>query len=362
MRSTTTALPALLSDTRALLAAARADPGAVATRLATQWLWLLPGLRQRVGRGHGPRTWLEDARHASLVRPLHICLLEHPRARATFGRLMAAWINERSGLCTAAVNEGLERADVVWTFTQDPLSPATRRALGNAIARAPADAVVLNHPDRYDAYHEAGTFERLAAAGVGVPRSSFTAADVGRTEVVYKRLDQQHSEKHRAVYGGPLPGYRAFEFVDALDPDGLRRRYRSYLLAGHVRPSKVQLSPHWNVCLEHAVRTEETFTASDTEVRQIRKIAATLGLDYFAVDYLRRPADAQPVFVDINVYPRIFETAATNRGIGRHGLWHSFDTRAGLGLPEPDGVALAERFDAAMASFVSRKGRRAGDG
>ena len=89
------------------------------------------------------------------------------------------------------------------------------------------------------------------------------------------------------------------------------------------------------------------------EIRQVRKIAQTLGLDYFAVDYLRRREDGRPFFTDINIYPTINSLPATGLDRGYHGQWHTFDTRPRLGMPEPGGRPFAEVFDDAMRHFVA---------
>ena len=85
------------------------------------------------------------------------------------------------------------------------------------------------------------------------------------------------------------------------------------------------------------------------ETDQIRLIAKTLGLGYFAVDYLRRREDDSPVFVDINVYPAVRSKARrAGRELGYYGSWHVFDNKQLLGLSErPDW----DVFDSAMMAF-----------
>ena len=328
--------------------------------VGAQWLWWLPGVdRGRIGLGPGPWTWIREARHSKLDRPMSITLLEYPRPRLIFGRLMAAWINDNSEHFKARVNRGVTAADVVWVYSQDPLSQRSSEALRHALARARADAVVVNPLDRYNAYHEAECFPTLEAAGVSVPRSDGRLAE--GESAIYKRAGEQASVKTREPYTGPKPGYRAFEFVDGWKDDGFHR-YRAFYLFGAVRPSKLQVSRDWNVCLSTSHRIEYSFVATSAKEQQIRAIAEVLGLDYFAVDYVRRGGHGRAVFLDINIYPTVRSVLETRPLAPAYGEVHTFDTRCRLGVAEPTGIPTPQLFDAALLEHVHRNGSTDGNG
>lgn len=247
----------------------------------------------------------------------------------------------------------------MWVYSQDPLSPDTKKRLLRALKKAKKGTPVINHPDVYNSYHEERAFEALAEAGVNVPRVEFVDADVGKTLVVYKAWGQGSTPKFLSEYHGPRPGYRVFEFVDSRSPEGLYRKYRVYYVAGIVRQSAVMFSDHWNVYGRTVIHREYAFPMPQSEIEQIRSIADTLGLRYFAVDYLRRRHDDLPVFVDINVYPEPFPSIGTGRQLGYYGRWHNFDTYGRLGIPEPSGRRFWDVFDEAMLSLSSNAGRTA---
>ncbi len=323
-------------------------------REAPQWAWFLRGIDPaRVGYGWGPLTWWRQRRHRCLDRPVHICLLQPPGA-GVFGRVTAFWINERSSCCRASVNEGLERADVVWTYCQDPLSEELKGRLRAELRRARPGARVINHPDSYNCYHEPGVFSELARAGVSVPRTEFTEADVGRTMVVYKKLGAHTASKALAPYDGPRPGHRAFEFVDCREVDGCCRRYRSYYVAGVVWPTVAFFGREWNIYSRTAQGFDYSFTLTPAEERCLRLIAETLDIQFFAADHVRRREDGAPVFLDINIYPSV---VAIFKPVGRprdYGLWHAFDSRERFGGTQPAGAPFRERFDQAMLALVGR--------
>jgi len=311
---------------------------------------------ERIGYGQGRLTRQRQERHRTLRRPIHITLLEFAAGPSLFGDLHAFWINERSRLCSASRNTRVEEADILWVFSQDPLTPEARTRIDDAIRRAKPGARVLNHPDRYDAYHADDCFPRLAAAGVSVPRCDIGPEDVGQTSVVYKKANLQMAPKTYEVYQGPRPDYRAFEFIDSRRPsENLYRRGRAYYLAGIVRPSKLIYSEQWEVKDGSRVleRDEITFPMTPDEIRQVRLLAKTLRLDYFAVDFVRRGQDDRPFFTDINVYPDIYGPGSALRARGYFGAWHNFDGLAYLGIPDPLGRPLVEAFDEAMRLFVA---------
>jgi hypothetical protein len=322
--------------------------------LFLQWFWCLtPVPESRIGFGDGPLTWLRLHKQRQLKRDVHIVFLQNRRSRADLAPLTAWAVNTNCKRCTATVNEGLERADIVWVYTQDPLHDDELRELEARIAaRAPAGTPVINPPSSYGVYHAADVFPRLERAGVSVPRHELTEADEGVTRAVYKRLNMQGAAKESVIYDGPRPGYRAFEFIDSRGADGLHRRYRAHYLAGLVRPSEVFVGPGWNICSRTTTAIDYSFELTTEERAQIRLIAETLSLQYFAVDFVRCAGDGCPYFLDINVYPTIRSPRQKVRSIGDYGYWHTFDARARRGIPEPDGQAVWDAFDEAMVAFA----------
>ena len=86
--------------------------------IAVQWLWFaFPVKEEKVGYDKGLLTWLRLVKHKRLKRRIHICFLDIYPGRGKFGRFTAFWINERSRLCSASVNERIEDADIVWIYS-----------------------------------------------------------------------------------------------------------------------------------------------------------------------------------------------------------------------------------------------------
>ena len=321
---------------------------------AAQWLWFaLPVKAERVGYGRGPLTWLRRRGHKGLRRKVHVCLLDYVPGGGRQGRFTEFWINQRSRACSASLNGPVEEADVVWVYCKDPIPPEEKEGLLRALGRARPGTPVVNHPDAYDAYHREGTFAALAEAGVGVPRTDLTGEDVGRTPAVYKTEGGHgHTPKIFSGYEGPKPGFRAFEFVDSRGADGLHRRYRAYYIVGAVHPGWLFRADHPNV-LTRTAKLAEVFEMTAREAEQIRLIAKTLGLQYFAVDYVRRRGDDSAVFVDINVYPDVRSKAQrTIRKLGYYGSWHVFDNKQLFGFSERSDWDV---FDRAMLTLALRK-------
>jgi hypothetical protein len=331
-----------------------------------QWLWfVLPVNPERVGYGEGPLTWLRQRKHKKFRRRIHICLLDYRPEGGRQSKFTEFWINERSRVCSASMNERIEDADVVWVYCKDPIPPSKKGGMLRALKRARPGIPIINHPEVYNSYHEERAFKALAEAGVSVPRLEFADEDVGKTLVVYKTEGRHgHAPKFMSEYKGPRAGYRAFEFVNSRGPDGLYRRYRAYYLLGAIYPSLLRCSGNWNVYSQTAERTG-TFTMTSNEVDQICLIAKTLDLQYFAVDYLRRKGDDSPVFVDVNVYPDVIsKLKEVSRKLGYYGRWHTLDTDAQwLSLNTEIHQAASETserpfwevFDEAVLSFLQKK-------
>ncbi len=320
-----------------------------------QWFWFITAVdKRRIGYDRGLLTLLRVAGHRRSRKRIRLCLLDlHPR-RGKFGRFMSFWINENSSVCSASVNEGIEDADAVWIYSQDPLPLETKREIREILRKKKPEAPVMNHPDSYNSYHEEICFDRLRAAGVSVPRSDFSDADIGRTYAVYKVLGKHGASKFLGPYRGRIEGYRAFEFCDSRTSDGMFRKYRAFYILGNVIPYHLVFSDCWNVHRETRKRTEYNFDITEREAGSVRLIARTLKIEYFAVDFIRRSQDDLPVFTDINVYPLPIELTETGRELGYFGRWMVLDTRPRLGLPEPHGRSFWSIFDEAMKAFVAR--------
>lgn len=321
---------------------------------ARQWTWFATGVpKARIGRGFGPLTWGRNA-----VQPRRDLLISLVGGGETT-RLIAFSINRASRRFRAVVNGDLAAADVIWICEQDPMPAARRASLERTLRRLAPGTPIVNKPSRYNAYFEPDVFRRLAAAGVTVPRSEFGPEDEGRTEVIYKQDDAHCQSKVRTLYTGPRPGWRVVGFEECHDDAGLRRRYRAHYVAGMVRGSEAFVSYDWNVCAWSTLKIDYMIELTENERRQIVRIAETLDLDYFAVDFLRRSSDASPVFLDINVHPTVATPRQLVRLRGDYGRWHTFDARARQNLPEPGGTPVWKAFDEAMLAFAARRGYRA---
>ncbi|WP_133412081.1 hypothetical protein [Vallicoccus soli] len=311
--------------------------------------WLAAGVPpSRIGYGPGPLTAARRRRHARAAagKPVRLCLLEGPVRGTRFSPVTAFWVNERSRLVHAVVDEP-EGADVLWVHTQDPVAPEVRPALERMLARARPGAPVLNPLGAYDAYHRAGTFARLRDAGVSVPDPEPRAGDL----VVVKGPGQT-SAKELVPYRPPLaPGHRAFAYVDARGPDGLHRRYRTFHLLGTVHPGDVVSSSAWEVGLGTLEGHEPTYVMTDEEEEQVRRVGEVLGLDWFCVDHVRRAGDGRPFVTDVNVYPTAVVGERVDAQLGARGRWHFLDTAERMGVPEQHG-SFWPRFDEAFARLL----------
>jgi hypothetical protein len=329
--------------------------------LPDQLRWLLTGTPpSRIGFGPGPLTDLRKARHAlgraARTRPLRLCLLEHDTSTMYFAEPTAFWINQRSRMCCAERNGPPEQADLVWVFTQDPLSPQVRGWLDEQLGRVRPGVRVLNPPAVYDAYHDPGCFPRLARAGVRVPRADLGPPDVGVTRVVYKAIGEQAARKDLCLYDGPRPGFRAAVAHDSRGEDGRFRRYRAFVLGDLVLPEDVIVADHWNASLRHLVSVERNYAMTPFEREQLLLINSTLGLDFSCVDYLRERDGGAPVFHDVNVYPTVVGAWQGDMPAGDHGRWHVFDNCDRLRLVPPGGRPVWRQFDEALLRLVTEAG------
>jgi len=306
-----------------------------------------------VGHGPQPLTAARTLGHRlrRRRRRLRICLLELPSLGPPIATEHAFWIGQRSRACSATVNRGAAGADVVWVLTQDPLVSEGRRVLEAVLARLPARVAVLNPPRVHDAYHEEDAFARLAAAGVSVPQTAFGPSDLG-LPVVFKAAGEQPARKFLAPWRGPVPGYRPFLYEDGRDPNGLWWRYRAYYVAGEVLSGDAVGSPAWEARAERSREVDLAPELRPAERAQIARLARTLELDFFAVDYLRRAGDGTPVFLDVNVYPMVSIARSVTGERGLRGSWHVWEIAERYGAPDPD-RSHWERFDAAMLAVAA---------
>lgn len=321
-----------------------------------QWLWFAASVdKQHIGYDKGPLTWMRVAKHKTLRRHAHLCLLDVYPKGGKFGRFTAFWINERSRICKVTLNEGLEDADIIWVYSQDPLPSDIKQELLLALRKTKESALIINHPDVYNSYHEQESFRKLSEAGVCVPRNEFTDNDIGKTPVVYKVIGRHGSSKFLSPYEGCVDGYRPFEFIDSRGHEGLYRKYRAFYILGIVSPNHVAYSDYWNVHRETRKRTECLFDLTSIENESIRLIAKTLNLQYFSVDFLRRGSDDNAFFTDINIYPLPIDFTETARERGYFGRWIILDNRLRLGLPEPLSKPFWDMFDEAVISLINEK-------
>lgn len=307
-------------------------------------VWLATGTPpSRIGYAPGPLLALRRRRHARAERPVRLCLLEGPVRGPRFSPVTAYWVNERSRVAHAVVDDPAG-ADVVWVHTQDPVPAHVRAWLEERLAgvRVP----VLNRLEHHDAYHRADTFRRLRDAGVPVPDP-----DPAPGDLVVVKGPGQTSAKQLTRLGGLPAGSRAFGYVDARGPDGRHRRYRAFCWLGVVHPGDVVSSTRWEVGLGTLEGHEPTYDLTEREEAAVRCVGEVLGLDWYCVDLVRRAGDGAPFITDVNVYPTPVVAEQVDAALGARGRWHFLDTAARSGVPEQHGP-FWPRFDAALLDLV----------
>ncbi len=326
------------------------------SKLIRQLFWFPPFIKgTKIGYEPEIYTRYRKWQHNHSRKRINLCLLTGGtltrNKKLYFADLHAFWINERSRICKVSVDCAVEKADVIWVFTQDPVTPETLTHLKKELSKAPKNVPIINPPEIYNFYHQKNSFPKLAAAGVRVPRSSFSKNDLGTTLCVYKKIGQGSVPKFRDTYRGPIEGYRTFEFIDYEDGYGDFSRYRAFFMLGLVFPEEVLTAKNWNSCSKTAYDVKYTFQMSPLEIEQIKLIAKVSGLDFFAVDFLRQNPDGNPVFVDINIFPTIFPAVTNPQYLG---YWHTFDTPLIQGIPEPLGPPIWKLFDEALVQFIKQ--------
>jgi hypothetical protein len=275
---------------------------------------------KNVGFYKGPLTWMRQRKHKKLNRKYHITIIGREHYRHDFAPLTVYSINEHCTTISANLNEVTEKTDAIWFLLQDPIKETERAEFETKCKTVWKDKRILNSPETYNIYHSEKCFPLLDAAGVSVPRYSFSEDEVGKTKVIYKKINQQASEKFISEYKGHIDSFRPFEFIDTI-ADGVYHRFRAFFAFGAVIPSIFTHSPSWNVGYLQESFREVGFDLSDFEVEQLKLISKTLKMDYFAVDFIR--ANNTSYFIDVNIYPtiqhRLFEEKKP------YGLFHTFN-------------------------------------
>ena len=114
--------------------------------LTLQWIWSLAGVSaQRSGYDKGLFAWLRERMHKKARKEIRMCLLEIQPEGGKYGRFLTFWINEQSMQCSASLNQGIEEADIIWVYLQDPLSSDNRQTLKRMLEKARSGAPVMNH-------------------------------------------------------------------------------------------------------------------------------------------------------------------------------------------------------------------------
>ncbi len=289
-----------------------------------QNLWWAFGVPDERMAFNAPGLWtqMRKRRYRRLDRPFHLGLLAAGFKFTNIIELNAFWLNERLTNCRVSIDPDPATVDFLWVYSQDPLPAERRKRIEDAIARAPHGTPVINPPDVFDAYHQGDLFERLAAAGVHVPRSRFGPEDRG-VPVIFKP-----EGKHSKVLGpqpweGEMHGYRGFEYFDARGADGLHRRYRATYVLGRVF-AECCFAGRVPIVRARNGKTELDWLLSEDEVDQVKRIGATTGLDFFTVDFLRPSASPRSVFTDINSFPMMKLLEPPGYPV-RYGHRHNFD-------------------------------------
>ncbi|HEX2252551.1 MAG TPA: hypothetical protein VHQ65_04725 [Thermoanaerobaculia bacterium] len=118
------------------------------------------------------------------------------------------------------------------------------------------------------------------------------------------RLRELLHPDRRSRPGGPFD--LAIEFVDTRGPDGLYRKWRSYVVGDRVIPRMLSISRHWLVNFGNleegpaAQAEDRAFVAGGEPAADlVRRAARLTGADVVALDYARRP-DGSVVFWEAN--------------------------------------------------------------
>jgi hypothetical protein len=285
--------------------------------------------------------------HRNLDREVRVGVLTGGTRFPNIIDLHVFWLNERCRRSRFSINPDTRDVDVLWVYSQDPLTDKARSEIDDAIKAAPCGTVVVNRPEAYDFYHRTDAFQILEARSVPVPRSSFGEADIG-IPVLWKAEGVQSRLIGPQPYRGPLPGHRPFEFIDVREPTGLYCRYRAVYIFGEVYCGSAFRSGQPIVRYKNAVALDQDWRITADELHHVETIAEVSGLDCFAVDFVRRPDTGQPVFTDINVFPMFKDIEQRPNCFGHR---HDFDK---LRPVSRGPSSVWEKVDQAMAGVAHR--------
>lgn len=322
----------------------------VPTFLAQQFWWLLGIDHNRMGyQRRGMWTKRRIRAHQRLRREFHVGILTGGDRLPNIIGLHIFWLNERCQTSQFSIDPDPTTVDALWIYSQDPLTSEARAQIDAAIAAAVPGTVVFNRPENHDFYHRPGTFESLAKLGVPVPRSQFSDADLG-IPVVWKPIGLHSVTKGPEPYRGDRSGFRAFEYIDASDSNGLHWRYRAHFVFGEIFLGTGLGAPEPIVRYANSTNHNDTWQLSDKDLRHIRAIASTSKLDFFAVDFIRQRNDGTTVFTDINSFP-VLKDIPVERDL--FGYRHDFDKMR----PLPDSPSFTRTTWQLVDEVVARAAR-----
>jgi hypothetical protein len=250
-------------------------------------------------------------------------------------------------------------------WLQDPVeawSPMAYR-FADRLARA-CDAhgiPVVNRVDRLANAGKASAARRVAGAGFRTPRmaliedaAAFRATRLGLALPLFVREDWGHggsfqrADTDAEVRSLSLRGMRrpvAVELVDVRSPDGLYRKYRTFVAGGEVVRQTLHVGTGWCVrggetVYTDALRDEEVEFTSRAVPDPARWVAAreALGLDFVAFDHSVTAA-GETIVWEANPFPylhfvggrREYRRAPTERVLAA--MTRLYLSRAGLPVP-----------------------------
>lgn len=297
-----------------------------------QYAWWLAGLDpSSIGFDErGLLTRLRMRRHRTSRRRFHVGLLTGGTRFPNIVDLHLFWLNERCPNVRFSRDGVGGEADMLWVYSQDPLTAAASQDIAERIAAARRGIRVVNAPAAYDFFHREDSFERLERAAVPVPKWRFGPEDEGRP-VMWKATGRQSSTIGPEPYDGERPGWQPLEFIDTRGADGLHGRYRVFFLLGEIFLASAFRSRSPIVRYKNAVKIDRTWQAGEDLYAPVRALATVSGLDFFAADFVRRGDRGPPVFTDVNVFPMLKDkrSPAVRRGRG-----HDFDALRPATTPE----------------------------
>jgi hypothetical protein len=367
---------------RGTLARVAAPNESAASRLAFPARWLSVARRDRrrnarFVRGDGRFLALRDPCVSPGFYSVLLRWLEgaFPAVRARFElRLLPCRVRDWS------------RYALLLPWLQDPVeawSPwACRRTERLQRACDERGIAVVNRVERLGNAGKAEGARRIAATGLRTPRmariedaEAFRATRLGLSVPLFVREDWGHggamlrADTEAEARALPLEGFRrpvAVEVVDVRSPDGLWRKYRTFVAGDAVVRQTMHVRDTWCVrgsetVYTEALRDEEVHFASRADPDPRRWVAAreALDLDFVAFDHSVTP-DGETVVWEANPYPylhfvggrREYRRAPTERVLAA--MARLYLRRAGIAVPE----AMEAMLD--PAASASRAGRAPG--